>query len=64
MRHIFKVSERLTDGSVRIPPEKVARWERQMRTGYGELSEAERDSDREQADRVLALLNPGDEERS
>lgn len=36
--------------------EHVARWERQMETPYSELSEEEQDSDRKEADRVLAVL--------
>jgi len=34
----------------------IARWTRQMKTPYAELSERERDSDRREADRVLAIL--------
>ena len=44
------------DGSVTIPVQSVERWMRQMRTPYDELSEKEKDSDREQADKVLALI--------
>lgn len=33
------------------------RWARQMATPYANLSEAEKDSDRKEADRVLALLS-------
>ena len=39
-----------------IPPDKLKRWKRQMETPYSELSEKEKDSDREQADKVLAIL--------
>jgi hypothetical protein len=34
----------------------VQRWERQIATPYEELTETEKDSDREWADKVLALL--------
>jgi hypothetical protein len=40
-----------------IPVEKVERWRRQSNTHYDHLSEKERDSDREQADKILALLD-------
>lgn len=36
----------------------VERWTRQMSTDYVKLSEAERDSDRREADRVLDLIEP------
>jgi len=44
------------DNSLRIPADKVTRWARQIRTPYSELSEQEKDSDREQADKILAVL--------
>ena len=37
-------------------PDNVERWKRQIATPYAELSEREKDSDREWADKVLALL--------
>jgi hypothetical protein len=40
-----------------IPAEKVERWQRQTNQHYDMLSEKERDSDREQADKILALLD-------
>lgn len=58
MRWQFSVCETQEDGRVLIPAELVQRWIRQMSTSYSELSEKEKDSDREQADKVLALLNP------
>ena len=36
--------------------EPVARWRRQIATPYGSLSESERDSDRREAMRVLAVI--------
>lgn len=36
--------------------DSVARWQRQMETPYAGLSEEEKDSDRKEADRVLAVL--------
>jgi len=39
-----------------IPRDKVERWERQLATPYEELSEKEKYSDREQADKILEVL--------
>ena len=44
------------DGSLTVPAEYVERWRRQMETVYSELAEPERKSDREQADKILQLL--------
>jgi hypothetical protein len=41
-----------------IPGEFVRRWRRQMETPYAELSEGEKDSDRKEANKFLALFNP------
>ena len=53
MHYLFSVSRQNPDGSYTIPADKVERWLRQMETGYADLEEAERDSDREQADKIL-----------
>ena len=45
-----------------IPTDKVDRWKRQMDTAYADLTEKEKDSDREQADKVLAVLAPMDDD--
>lgn len=47
------------DGSLTIPAELVERWERQIAAPYAELSEREKESDREQVDRYLHLLDSG-----
>lgn len=44
------------DGSLTIPAELVERWELQMNTPYSELSEAEKESDREQVRRYLPII--------
>ncbi|MCL4296170.1 MAG: hypothetical protein KJ077_10600 [Anaerolineae bacterium] len=56
MRWQFSVGTFNEDGSWTMPAEKAQRWQRQMNTSYSELSETEKESDREQADKVLAVL--------
>lgn len=43
-------------GDVTIPAVYVARWRRQMKTAYPELSPREQDSDRIEADKFLSLI--------
>ena len=47
---------RQTDGSLMLPADLVARWERQIATPYPSLSEAEKESDRDQVRRYLPLV--------
>ncbi len=56
MIYLFRVSIQNEDGSYTIPADKVKHWMRQIHTPYSELSEREKESDREQADKVLAVL--------
>lgn len=42
-----------------IPADKVIHWKRQMETPYAELSEKEKDSDRDQARKVMDALAIG-----
>ena len=58
MTYQFSVCERNDDGTMTIPAKKVERWERQAATPYAFLSEAERESDRHQANRILAADTP------
>lgn len=56
MRYLFEQSKENEDGTVTIPAWAVKRWKRQMATPYPQLSEQEKESDREEADKVLAEL--------
>lgn len=60
MKYLFSKCEILPNGDLGelavIPEWAVQRWKRQMETAYADLSEQEKNSDREEADRVLALL--------
>lgn len=44
------------DGSLIIPADLVVRWRQQIATPYAELSDAERESDRQQVRRYLPLI--------
>lgn len=55
-RYVHDQCERLEDGSLVIPADLVARWEHQIATPYMDLSEAEKESDRDQARRYLPVI--------
>ncbi|ENW30363.1 MULTISPECIES: hypothetical protein [Acinetobacter] len=46
------------NGSLTIPAELVERWNKQINTGYEELTEDEKESDREQVQKYFYLLIP------
>ncbi|ENU31748.1 MULTISPECIES: hypothetical protein [Acinetobacter] len=46
------------NGSLTIPAELVERWNKQINTGYEELTEDEKESDREQVQKYFYLLVP------
>jgi hypothetical protein len=41
-----------------IPNELVKRWQRQLETPYDALPESEKESDRAEADKILAIVSP------
>jgi hypothetical protein len=55
-RYVHDNGERQTDGSILLPADLVERWERQINTAYNELSEQEKNSDREQVRKYFPLL--------
>jgi len=52
-RYVHEQCRPTADGSLVIPAELVKRWSRQIETPYAELTEAERESDRDQVRRYL-----------
>ncbi|WP_334001379.1 hypothetical protein [Burkholderia gladioli] len=55
-RYMHSKAIRNNDGSLTIPADLVSRWERLMETPYTELTDDERQSDREQVQRYLPVL--------
>lgn len=45
-----------SEGALLIPAELVRKWERQIATPYAELSELEKESDREQVRKYLPIV--------
>lgn len=56
MEYLFNKSVCHSDGSVTIPRDLVERWDRQLKTDYKDLSEKEKESDREEARKYLELI--------
>ena len=56
MRYLFAKCERSLQQQVVIPDWAVERWTRQMTTPYADLPEEEKQSDRKEADQMLALM--------
>ena len=55
-RYMHDKASRQPDGSLIVPRELVDQWNRQIGTPYSELSEAEKDSDREQVKKYLRII--------
>ena len=54
--YLFAVSVRNADGSVTIPVARVNKWVKQMETEYEELTEEEKNSDRNIAQVVIGEI--------
>lgn len=59
-RYVHDRGNRQADGSLVLSADDVVRWDRQMTTDYADLTEAEKDSDREQVDRYWHLVSGQD----
>ena len=55
-RYLHDQCTKLPDGSLVIPAGLVSRWERQIAHSYDELSEDEKESDRDQVRKYLPLI--------
>lgn len=57
LNYMFSKGTFNPDGTWTMPAWAVERWKRQMETPYSELSKSEQDSDRNEADKFLTLIN-------
>ena len=55
-KHVFNKCEKMEDGSMVIPAIWVERWGRQIETSYMDLSENEKQSDRDVVLKYFAVL--------
>lgn len=58
-RYVHDKGTRQADGSLVIPQDIVAQWDRQIATPYADLSEKEKESDREQVRKYLPTIIEG-----
>lgn len=56
VRYLFTRCYETYDGNYVIPCELVDRWRRQMNTPYAELSEQEKQSDRNEVAHILPII--------
>ncbi len=54
--YLFSVCTNTIDGGVKIPSFFVKRWKRQIQTEYVDLTEAEKEGDRNQVKRYWGLI--------
>ena len=55
-RYLHSKCSRQPNGTLVIPTELVEKWEEQIETPYADLSEKEKESDREQVRKYLSLV--------
>lgn len=56
MEYLFGLCEMQQDGSLIIPADSVRHWDRQVRTKYSDLTEREKESDRQEVAVILPLI--------
>ncbi len=62
MKYLAEKTTFNTDGTATIPAWAVTRWNRQMHTPYADLPEPEKESDRVEADKIIAITQDADSE--
>lgn len=63
-RYLHSKCAQVNTGDLIIPASLVEQWERQIATPYANLSEKEKDSDREQVDRYWSLIEALQKDRA
>jgi len=56
MRHMFNKGKMNPDGTWTMPKWAVDRWTHQMNLKYDDLTEAEKESDRREADKFIEVM--------
>jgi hypothetical protein len=56
MEYLFSKCERLSDGSAVIPGEFARHWQRQVVLPYAQLTEREKQSDRNEVAKILPII--------
>lgn len=57
MTYLFSICQRESDGSVSIPANLVERWQKQAATLYPQLTEREKQSDRNRVAHILPIID-------
>ncbi len=57
MTHLFSKCQINRDGTLTIPKSSVDRWTMQMDTAYADLPEDMKKSDRDEADKMMAIMD-------
>lgn len=64
MSYLFSKCERMSNGSLVIPASLVKHWQRQIDTPYAELTEREKQSDRQEVAHILPIIARSKEQAS
>lgn len=56
MDYLFSRCQQNADGSATIPTDLVVRWQAQAATPYAQLSEKEKQSDRNRVEKIIPII--------